>query len=685
VKLILFMGDKYVLDEFGRAANTYAASALEKLRDVQTARRRGVQEQEQTRTRGQEKTAAAMDLMRKNLIELAARYVQDSVGQSKYTSAHIKDGYIEFRSPGGDYLSMDSGDEDALQNTMLRFARAMSLAGRPDLERKEYSKKLYKLLSGFRGAEISKPTQDTKYKTQVEFEDQQDAMDLFAKYASGQITPDELKKQWAQQVLARELPEPAGEFEYEVVKDVSRHPDEPARREVITVIRADGENEADRKVRDLYGDEPDYYKYSAQRRRYQYDVVNRDTGEVIANIEDINMDRAIDRAWNQYGPGGENIPFDVRERPRDEEPKKPLSRRAQIAKKLADKPTLWTVKAMDREMFVMAPNVGQAKRAAQQQDPFFDRNRSYIDVRPATKSEQEQYRVQQADNEQDLEQIQRRVAPGRGRYLVKWTEFRDGREVEDSLRQEANSPEDAVARIRRVLELQGRQPANMRAELVDAGRPTATSTDTNQTQSYSVYWTVQHAGDESPRQGRSTIAAASAEQARAQFVNIYRAAEPSVREFQSVRAEPYTPGDENAGPQREYHIYHRGTGMPAVAFRAANDEAAMERLAQYRQQHPAIDVGVRRGGAPASAGTDWQGLPNWQDQLRQELDQYSNLPPSGEWTGQWQIRDNTGRVLHTFGGIGNNQADANRAALRWLTQNGYGSGTEVDVVPEMSE
>jgi hypothetical protein len=55
----------------------------------------------------------------------------------------------------------------------------------------------------------------------------------------------------------------------------------------------------------------------------------------------------------------------------------------------------------------------------------------------------------------------------------------------------------------------------------------------------------------------------------------------------------------------------------------------------------------------------------------------------GEWTGQWLIKDGSDRVLHTFGGIGNNQSDANRLAIQWLTQNGYGHGTEVSVVPEM--
>jgi len=54
-----------------------------------------------------------------------------------------------------------------------------------------------------------------------------------------------------------------------------------------------------------------------------------------------------------------------------------------------------------------------------------------------------------------------------------------------------------------------------------------------------------------------------------------------------------------------------------------------------------------------------------------------------EWTGQWLIKDGSGRVLHSFGGIGNSQSDANRFATRWLAQQGYSYGTEIEVVPEM--
>jgi hypothetical protein len=67
----------------------------------------------------------------------------------------------------------------------------------------------------------------------------------------------------------------------------------------------------------------------------------------------------------------------------------------------------------------------------------------------------------------------------------------------------------------------------------------------------------------------------------------------------------------------------------------------------------------------------------------QEPGQTATQRAGGEFTGQWLIKDSGGRVLHSFGGIGNNQSDANRRAIQWLTSNGYGHGTEVEVVPEM--
>jgi hypothetical protein len=156
-KLILFMGDKYVLQKFGREANTYCKSALDNM---------------QSRVKsGQVDPAKVLQDMRNGLNDLASVAVQGDVGTDKRTSAHIKPGYIEFRSPGGDYLAEANVDMQSLENTMLRFARAMKIAGDPTAEREEYAKKLYKLVAP----------------------EGNDALKYFAQYAAGELPKAALK------------------------------------------------------------------------------------------------------------------------------------------------------------------------------------------------------------------------------------------------------------------------------------------------------------------------------------------------------------------------------------------------------------------------------------------------------------------------------------------------------------
>jgi hypothetical protein len=171
IKLILFMGDKDLLEKFGRSGNYYTKSAYERL----------TQKISSMRNAGPKQIEGVMELMKSNLIELADRELQRGVLGDKYMSVHPHDGYIEFRGPGGDYLSKESEIDGILENTMLRLAYAMSIAGRPDLYRKEYAKKLYKVL--------------TKDDPNNPF------MQLFANYSAGDITGEELKRQWAETVL----------------------------------------------------------------------------------------------------------------------------------------------------------------------------------------------------------------------------------------------------------------------------------------------------------------------------------------------------------------------------------------------------------------------------------------------------------------------------------------------------
>ena len=168
LKLILFLGDEYVLQRFGREANTYTKSAMSKFRENIKG--------------GRADPMGAIKLMQSGLLELAYKEIQKGVGDGKYTSAHIQKGYIEFRSAGGDWLAEESADPEVLQNTMLRYARAMSLAANPAEERREYAKKLYKLVA---------PEGDSQ-------------LALFSQYASGELSAEQLKKKWAEKTIGTE-------------------------------------------------------------------------------------------------------------------------------------------------------------------------------------------------------------------------------------------------------------------------------------------------------------------------------------------------------------------------------------------------------------------------------------------------------------------------------------------------
>jgi hypothetical protein len=125
---------------------------------------------------------------------------------------------------------------------------------------------------------------------------------------------------------------------------------------------------------------------------------------------------------------------------------------------------------------------------------------------------------------------------------------------------------------------------------------------------------------------------------------------------QPIRAAVYTP----------YEIVNQN-GDTTVGLVASSEQNALERFNEYRAQH-GQQYGLNRGGRnPAAIVRPGANVQS----------------PQGEWTGWWIIKDANGAGLHRFNGVGNVQADANRVALRWLIDNGYGHGHEVSVVPEM--
>src|SRR6056300_884622 len=168
-KLVLFSGDKYILDKYERLGNSYADSALGQL-------------EARAGSMDANRAAEAMQKMKTNLEDAAEEYVRAGTGQAKYTSIHIKDGYIEFRGPGGQYTAQEV---DQVMDTMLRFARAMTIAADPQAYRQEYQKKLYKILS--KGGQQER-TIDS----------------LFADFQAGNINKEIFKKRWANLVVKQQ-------------------------------------------------------------------------------------------------------------------------------------------------------------------------------------------------------------------------------------------------------------------------------------------------------------------------------------------------------------------------------------------------------------------------------------------------------------------------------------------------
>lgn len=164
VKLALLLGDEYVLEQFGRAGNTYAKSAMGKIVDIVRQR--------------PDRAQLLMNRMKQGLDQLATRLVHGRQTE-KYTSINVKNGYIEFRSPGGDWLN-DKFPE--IENTLRRFTVALSAAVDPAAYRQEYLKKLYKLL---------------------DVSGEKDPLAYFAKYAAGELPRAALKSFVRQAQLAR--------------------------------------------------------------------------------------------------------------------------------------------------------------------------------------------------------------------------------------------------------------------------------------------------------------------------------------------------------------------------------------------------------------------------------------------------------------------------------------------------
>lgn len=157
VKLAMFLGDDYILEQFGREGNTYAKSTLKKIKTQAATNPDRVEEM--------------LRQFQGGLNQLASKIIHTG-STDKYTSINNRGGWIEFRGPGGDWLGEYAAGENKVTNTVLRAVVALDVATKPDAFKQEYYKKLYKTLN---------PKGD------------EDAIQYFAKYAAGELPQSALK------------------------------------------------------------------------------------------------------------------------------------------------------------------------------------------------------------------------------------------------------------------------------------------------------------------------------------------------------------------------------------------------------------------------------------------------------------------------------------------------------------
>ena len=247
-KLVLFSGDKYILDKYDRLATNYAPSVLTQLQN------RASQMDANT-------AATSMQKMKTSLQDAAEEFVKGGTGMAKYSSIHIKDGYIEFRGPGGIYTNKDVSE---ITDTMLRFARAMTIAADPQAHRQEYQKKLYKLLN-------------------TGGKEERTIDSLFAELQAGTISQVVFKKRWANLVVKQTQNQ-------QVLNKLDGKPDD-ARTQKAKAIQ-----------KDLAGP-PKRFRYTLP---YQDDQGNEKSleGIVTAASAQLAMQAAVDDTLKAFEPNG---------------------------------------------------------------------------------------------------------------------------------------------------------------------------------------------------------------------------------------------------------------------------------------------------------------------------------------------------------------------------------------------
>lgn len=130
VKLVLLLGDSYLLKQFDRLASNHAISSF---REIKAS---GVDAE------------TVLQELQSNLNSVASRLINNA-STDKYSAVNVHSNRVEFRSPGGDWI--EDQDIEFMINSIRRMVVVLDAALDPTKYQQEYAKKIYKFLQPYSG------------------------------------------------------------------------------------------------------------------------------------------------------------------------------------------------------------------------------------------------------------------------------------------------------------------------------------------------------------------------------------------------------------------------------------------------------------------------------------------------------------------------------------------------------
>lgn len=679
LKAALLLGDEYVLREFDRIGNSYAKPAIEKVRQLVNQK--------------PEKAKELLDKMKSQLNAAASKLIHSGT-TDKFTSINTKGNRIEFRSPGGDYLSDIADNPKKMQDMINRMVVVMDAALDPNKYKEEYQKKLYKMLTGQQFGREAKTgaKQETKKGTD-------DLLNIFSRYAAGELPKAALKSfvrqaqlerklkkgdtggkkywwnvQWdnnrrievvagskevAKQVAAEEWRVPESQLAGAVVTPLRPYTEPPAGSELERIERQAGVGQQG--VPGLYkifttggqliaGDTYDNDRAALERAAYWAQqrgvevVVKNDRGQEIGRVSSSGTITPAGNPDEEPLRGGNNTgPYELYNRETGEaiyhiDPDAAVNDQEALAylRNYRDSSSRPNEIGVRRRPVPGSTLDLQRQRAQQSSSASLNGRASNPDGN---------YVI--VDSNNDDTPVFRFVASGFSdamTVLRQWenaypgTEWANRFDPDQRLGQPAQQSTPIPGST---LDLQRQRAAQAQQDQGNWGIwINANDRFANQPGTY--------ARGETP-----PLIRFPSREAAEQWIEQQRAERPNMRtdiEVREIEPARQPVGDINLFPEIE----------PAQQDNWSQD---------FERRMQAGTTDAAQGGIVDVAGN--------------QVGQTYTPTGSGSFTGQWLILNPNNQVIYRFGGIGNSQSDANRIAMAWLQQNPRQMQDGVTVVPEM--